>query len=91
LASPTESPPETTADHYKHLAEALAAKARALASGLISSVTEPLPPPKVEPVLVADDYLTGVKTVAYSSGTLDEERFNTTTGGAATSKAHGSQ
>ena len=77
-ASPAanESTPETTTDRYKRLAEALVAKARALASGLISSVSEPLPPPKVEPVLVADDYLTGIKTFAYSSGSLNEERFS---------------
>jgi len=75
-ATPTESAPETTTDHYKRLAEVLMAKARALASGLISSVSEPVPPPKVEPVLVADDYLTGIKTFAYSSGSLDEEGFS---------------
>jgi hypothetical protein len=77
-ASPAanESTPETTTDRYKRLAEALVAKARALASGLISSVSEPLPPPKVEQVLVADDYLTGIKTFAYSSGSLNEERFS---------------
>jgi len=62
-----------------------------MASGLISSVSEPVPPPKVEPVLVADDYLTEIKTAAYSSGSLYEERFNTRSGVAAPTKAMGSQ
>jgi hypothetical protein len=58
------------------LAEALKAKAQALASGVIANVNEPLPARKAEPVSVTYDYRTGIKTVAYASGELNEEPFN---------------
>lgn len=75
-ARPNMSDATRVADHYKRLGEVLAAKAEALAAGLITSVNQPLPAPGAEPVSVTYDYRTGIKTIAYASGALEEQPFN---------------
>ena len=77
-ASPTVSTQTSTRSRYELLAEALTAKAQALASGLITNVNQPLPAPRAEPVSVTYDYRTGIKTIAYASGAFNEEPFNLT-------------
>ena len=77
-ASPAVSTQTSTLSRSQLLAEALTAKAQALASGLITNVNEPLPAPGAEPVSVTYDYRTGIKTVAYASGAVAEEPFNLT-------------
>lgn len=78
-AAPIEKPVTPPADASKRLADALVVKAAALASGVITSAAEPIPQPKVEPVSVTYDYKTGIKTVSYANGKVDEERFDPTT------------
>jgi hypothetical protein len=74
--SPTVSTQTSTRSRYELLAEALTAKAQALASGLITNVSQPIPTRRPEPISVTYDYRTGIKTVAYTSGALDEEPFD---------------
>jgi hypothetical protein len=74
--APVEKPADPPADPSRRLADALAVKAAALASGVITSAAEPIPQPKVEPVSVTYDYKTGIKTVSYADGKVDEERFD---------------
>jgi hypothetical protein len=74
--APVTKPADPPADPSKRLADALAVKAAALASGVITSAAEPIPQPKVEPVSVTYDYKTGIKTVSYADGKVDEERFD---------------
>jgi hypothetical protein len=73
---PAPAPVEKPADPSRRLADALAVKAAALASGVITSAAEPIPQPKVEPVSVTYDYKTGIKTVSYANGKVEEERFD---------------
>jgi hypothetical protein len=74
--APVEKPADPPADPSRRLADALAVKAAALASGVITSAAEPIPQPKVEPVSVTYDYKTGIKTVSYANGKVEEERFD---------------
>jgi hypothetical protein len=73
---PTVSAQPSTRSRQELLAEALKAKAQALASGLIANVNQPLPALRAEPVSVTYDYRTGIKTTAYASGALDEQPFD---------------
>ena len=79
LPASTEKPAESNADSKKRLADALAAKAAALASGTIASASDPIPAPKAEPASVNYDYKTGIKTVIYANGKIEEEPFNPAT------------
>jgi hypothetical protein len=74
--APIARPVDPPVDPSKRLADALAVKAAALASGVITSAAEPIPQPKVEPVSVTYDYKTGIKTISYANGKVDEERFD---------------
>jgi hypothetical protein len=79
LPASTEKPAESVADPKKRLADALAAKAAALASGSIASASDPIPAPKAEPASVNYDYKKGIKTVIYANGKVDEEPFDPAT------------
>jgi hypothetical protein len=78
-SAPAEQAGDVAFDQTKRLAQALVAKAAALASGTISSAAEPLPKPKAEPVSVNYDYKKGVKTVVYANGAREEEPFDPAT------------
>jgi hypothetical protein len=79
LSAPAEKPADPAPDPTKRLADALTAKAAALATGVITSAGDPIPQPKAEPASVNYDYKTGIKTVIYANGTMEEEPFDPAT------------